>query len=393
MTNSRLTYLGPVKTPGKNKSRADQARNLIARVPALFLVIVLLPTVSAAIYFFLIASPRYVSEARFVVRSPAQEQPSSLGVALQGVGLSPATTDSFAVHEYIRSRDGLRALMTEHDVMGMYERNGVDVFSRPISPLVRRRTFDDFYAGLQRYVKVGYDSTTGISTLRVQAFSPKEAQDLANGYLDAGERLVNRLNVRAAANAVAEAEQGVADAASRMSRAQVALTEFRNREGSLDPTRSAIAGAEMVGALNLRLAELRAERAQLVAEAPSSPQLASIDNRIRALEGQTQLELRRQAGASSSLASKIGSYETLLLEREMSDKNLMLANAALENARQDRRRQALYLERVVEPAAAERSDEPRRLRSVLAILLSCLVAYGTLWLIMAGLRESKQGHD
>lgn len=392
MTNSRLTYLGPVETRGENKGGANQARNLVSRIPILFIIVVLLPTLVAAVYFFLIASPRYVSEARFVVRSPSREQPSSLGVALQGVGISPSTTDSFAVHEYIGSRDGLRALMKKYDVMSMYQRKRVDVFSRPISPVSTGRTFDDFYAGFRRYVKVGYDATTGISTLRVHAFSPKDAQNLANGYLEASEGLVNRLNARATFNAVAEAEQGVAEAAARLSWAQIALTDFRNREGSLDPTRSAIAGAEMVGALNLRLAELRAERAQLVAEAPASPQLASIDNRIRALEGQAELELRRQAGATSSLASKIGSYETLLLEREMSDKNLALANAALESARQDRRRQALYLERIVEPAAAERADQPLRLRSVLTVLLSCLVAYGTLWLIVAGLRESKQGH-
>ena len=56
------------------------------RVPLAFLVVVALPTLVTAIYFLLIASPRYVSEARFIVRAASHEQPSTLGVALQGVG-------------------------------------------------------------------------------------------------------------------------------------------------------------------------------------------------------------------------------------------------------------------------------------------------------------------
>jgi len=34
---------------------------------------------------------------------------------------------------------------------------------------------------------VGYDSTTGISTLRVEAFRPGDAHDIANALLDSGE--------------------------------------------------------------------------------------------------------------------------------------------------------------------------------------------------------------
>ncbi|HEY2483017.1 MAG TPA: capsule biosynthesis protein, partial [Caulobacteraceae bacterium] len=53
----------------------------------LFFVIVLLPTALASLYYAFIAAPIYVSEARFVVRSPTQAQPMGIGSILQGAGL------------------------------------------------------------------------------------------------------------------------------------------------------------------------------------------------------------------------------------------------------------------------------------------------------------------
>lgn len=80
MTESSFRHIGPLtaiadKTPRKKKRRSP---------PLGFLVIVVLPTLIAAIYYLLIATPRYVVESRFIVRAPEKSQPSSLGVALPG---------------------------------------------------------------------------------------------------------------------------------------------------------------------------------------------------------------------------------------------------------------------------------------------------------------------
>ena len=63
------------------------------RLPLGFLIIVGLPTLVGALYYGVIASPRYVSESHFVVRSAGSAQPSGLGLALQGVGLSAGMND------------------------------------------------------------------------------------------------------------------------------------------------------------------------------------------------------------------------------------------------------------------------------------------------------------
>ena len=157
MTEPRLDYLGPL--PG---SEPRAPRPLVKRLTGLpwpFVLIVIVPTLLAAIYYLLIASPRYVSEARFIVRAPAQTQPSALGVALQGVGLPGAQTDAFAVYEYVRSRDGLRDLGTRYDVAAVLGRSGTDILARHPRPW-DSRSFEGLHRGYQRFVTVGYDSTT-----------------------------------------------------------------------------------------------------------------------------------------------------------------------------------------------------------------------------------------
>jgi BexC/CtrB/KpsE family polysaccharide export inner-membrane protein len=387
MTKPNLTYLGPVA--GREDPNAVSGRDWWRRLPVAFLVVVVVPTLIAALYFFLIATPRYVSEARFIVRAPSHNQPSSLGIALQGVGLSSTQTDSFAVHEYIRSGDGLRELMTQVDVARIYGNRGADFFSRLPHPWAGH-SFDDLYSGFRQYVTIGYDSTTGISTIRVEAFRADDARLINERLLGGGERLVNRLNERAVSDAVSQGERTVEEAQLRLTRSQQELTTFRNRERFIDPSRTANAGAALIGELAVNLATLKAERAQMAASAPQSPQLPFLDGRIRALQAQIDIEQQKIVGDSDSLAPKIGAYEELVLNRELADRALATAMTSLDAAKLDARRQQLYLERVVDPSLASEPSKPRRLLAVLAVLATCFMAYGTGWLIWAGVRESKQ---
>jgi capsule polysaccharide export protein KpsE/RkpR len=138
------------------------------------------------------------------------------------------------------------------------------------------------------------------------------------------------------------------------------------------------------------VATLRAERAQIAAEAPQSPQLSSIDNRIAAFERQIEAERAKIAGGATSLASKIGSYEELIAQRELSEKELTQATATLISAEQEARRQKLYLERIVSPNQPDKPTAPNRWIAILTVLVSTLVAYGVGWLIWAGVREHNQ---
>lgn len=386
MTETKLNYIGPIpKLLSFERERPPWWR----RVPIAAVLVVGLPTVLSAIYFLLIASPRYVSEAQFIVRNAGQSAPSTIGVALQGVGIAPTQTDAFAVHEYIESRDALRELSRRYDIPAILGPRGVDAFSRYPRPW-EERSNEGLHEGFQRFVTVGYDSTTGISTLRVEAFRARDAQALTEALLAGGEQLVNRMNERSTADAVAQAQQAREEARARLAGAQQQLTAFRNREQMIDPQLAARESSQLIGTLQGQLAALRAERAQVASEAPNSPQLPTFDSRIRAYEAQVEAERARMAGSSSSLAPMISVYEDLALARELADRELTQATAAVITAEQEARRQKLYLDRVVSPSLPDEPAQPRRWLSVLTVLISSLLIYGLGWLIWAGLREHRQ---
>lgn len=386
MTESKLNYIGPIpKMLAFERARPAWWR----RVPIAAVLVVGLPTLLAMIYYLLIASPRYVSEAQFIVRAAGQSTPTSLGVALQGVGIAPTQTDAFVVHEYITSRDGLNELSRRYEIADMIGPRGADAFSRFPRPW-EGRSRESLYKGFQRFVTVGYDSTTGISTVRVEAFRARDAQVLTEALLSGGEGLVNRLNERSTADALAQARQSREEARARLSAAQQQLTAFRNREQIIDPATAASQTSQLIGGLLSEVARLRADRAQVAAEAPNSPQLPVFDSRINAYERQIASEREKIAGDAGSLAPKLSIYEDLALAREFADKELTQATASVITAEQEARRQKLYLDRVVSPSLPDEPAEPKRWLAILTVFASSLLAYGIGWLIYAGVREHRQ---
>lgn len=351
-----------------------------------FGIVVAVPTLIAAFYYLLIASPRYVSESHFVVQRAGQGAPAALGLALSGVGLNTTSSDAFIVHEYIRSRSSLEFLKSRFNIDRIFSPPGADPLSRAIHPW-SSRTEESQYQGVQRFITVGYDSTTGISTIRVEAFNPRDAQAINLALLEGGEDVVNSMNERASASAVEEARKTVIESTQRLQRAQDALTVFRNSQRFVDPEMTATEHSEIIGRLSGEIATLEAQLRQIRKETPDSPLLPSLQRRVEAYRAQLEQERAKIAGSAGSLAPKLGTYEALVFERDLASRTLTAANQAYETARIDARRQHLFLDRVVNPNRPDKAAEPKRLISLLTILASCLLIYGCGYLIWAGMRE------
>ena len=70
-----------------------------------FVITVAVPTVLAILYYGLIASDVYISESRFVVRSPQRPVSSGIfGEILQGTGITRSQDDTYSVRDFILSR-------------------------------------------------------------------------------------------------------------------------------------------------------------------------------------------------------------------------------------------------------------------------------------------------
>jgi capsular polysaccharide transport system permease protein len=92
-------------------------------------------------------------------------------------------------------------------------------------------------------------------------------------------------------------------------------------------------------------------------------------------------------GDSHSLSAKSASYDRFLLEKGFADRQLATALVSLESAKSEAVRKQLYLERLVQPNLPDKAMEPRRLRSVLTVLLLGLIAWGVISLLVASVKE------
>jgi capsular polysaccharide transport system permease protein len=353
----------------------------------LFLLTVALPTILASLYFGLMASDVFISESRFVVRSPQKPAPTALGALLQGAGFSRSQDDTYTVHDYILSRDALRELDRLYALAKAFGSPQVDRLSRfaGIDP-------DDSFEALHRYyqgkvVSISIDGVSSITVLRASAFTPQQAHQINEMLLELSENLVNQLNERGRQDMIRFASAEVAAAEESAKAATLAVATFRTQKGVFDPDRQSALQLQLVSKLQDELIATKTQLAQVLALTRDNPQIPSLQKKLEALQSEINVEMANVAGGNRSLSSKSAEYERLVLDRAFADKQLAAAMASLEQARNEAQRKQLYLERIVQPQVPDRAVEPRRVRSVFAVFALGLVAWGVLSLLVAGVRE------
>lgn len=346
---------------------------------------VLLPTLLSIIYFYGVASPQYVSEARFIVRSRSDAPQVSLGsmlsAAVGGGGVS--TGDAYSVRDFLTSHDAVARADARLDLHKIWSREEADLIARLWDKEPERLT--RYYNSM---VSVAYDSTTGVITLRVRSFTPEDSKALTDTLLDLSEHLVNSLSERAREDALRIARHEVEVAERRVLTSREALTQFREQQQELDSAGAAQAAVATMGQLEGQLITAQAElRERQAFMRPDNTALQVTRNRIAALERQIEVERQRRTQGDGALSQQLAGFERLMLEREFADRQLASATASLETARIEAQRQQLYLSRVVEPNLAVYPLYPRKLISVGSIFLGLSVAFGIGWLLVAGMRE------
>jgi capsular polysaccharide transport system permease protein len=342
----------------------------------------------AIIYFGLIASDVYISESRFVVRSPERQSTSPLGAFFKGSGFARAQDDSFSVQDYILSRDAL-ALLNEHfEVQKNFSSSDIDIFNRFAGLDRWNNSFEELHHYYQRkIVSVDLNSASSITTLTVRAFSSNEATQINNFLLERSEALVNQLNERGWRDMIHFAASEVAQAENKAKEAALALSDYRNRKGVINPEQQSSIQLQQVAKLQDELIATQAQLSHLHTFTKDNPQIPSLQQRVHNLRKEIQIETDRVAGGDRSLANKAAEFQRFALEREFADKQLASALASLEQARNEAQRKQLYLERIVQPSKPDAAMEPRRIRGVLTILVLGLIAWGVLTLLIAGIKE------
>lgn len=362
------------------------ARRAWRRIDLVFVATVLLPSLLAAAYYGLWASDVYVSESRFVVRSPQRQTSSGLGALLQAPGLGRVQDDTYAVHAFVRGRDSLRELDQQLQLRSAYSSADIDRLNR-FPWLDGDDSFEAFHRHVQKHLQIDYDTSASITVLSVRAYSAAQAQALNEKLLQQGERLLTQLNGRSRRDLVELAHKEVLQAEETSKQAALALSGYRADRKLFDPERQGLLQMQGVAKLREELLATETQLAQLRQLSPANPQVSALAARVDLQRRLVANEAARVAGGSTSLTALAPVYDRLLLDKTFADRQLASAMAALDGARAEAARQHLYLERLVQPGLPDRALEPRRVRAVLTVLLFGLLLWGVIRLLIGSIKE------
>jgi len=347
---------------------------------------VVIPTAVAILYFGFMASDVYVSESRFVVRSPDKPTMSGLGVLLKSSGFGNGGDEVYAADEYIQSRDALALLNRDGSVARAYGSPRVSILNR-FNGFGLDGSREELFSYFRKKLRVDFETTSSITTLSVRAYTPSDAQKFNQELLELAEQQVNRLNRRGRVDVVELSEREVREAEEAARRASLALAQFRNASGIIDPEKQAAVQLQMISKLQDELIGSRMQLLQLQAMAPENPQIPILRVRIAGLAQEIDKQLGLVAGSRRSLSATAARYQRLQLDREFADKRLAAAMTSLQDARAEARRKHAYLERIAQPSLPDKALEPRRLRGIFATLLLGLIAWAIATMLIAGIRE------
>lgn len=354
-----------------------RARHLALMVH--FTLFVLLPITFAGSYLWTRAADQYASHVGFSVR---KEETSSAIEILGGItelsGSSSSDTD--ILYEFIQSQKLVREIDAALDLRALWSKPTND----PVFAFEPGGTIEDLMAQWERMVKVYYDGGTGLIEVRVLAFAPEDATAIAQAVFDQSSQMINALSSVAREDAIAFARGELDHAAGRLKEARLAITEFRNRTQSVDPSADIQAQVSLLSTLQARLAESMIDYDLLLQTTRTGdPRLEQAKRAIAVIEERISQE-RAKLGISGQsddgvLANLVGEYERLQVEREFAERTYTAALAGFDNALAESRRQTRYLAAHIEPTLAQRAQYPRRL----VILSSFAVFLFLIWSVGA----------
>lgn len=368
---------GKYGSGGFSGRRGEAAFQLFARLS--FLVIVVLPASLATLYFFVLATPQYISEARFSVNVAQVPQLDGLG-SVAGIMSAAIVRDTQIVTNYIVSRAAVEALEKRISLRARYSSPQYDFWAR----FDKDKPIERFVRYWEHQVSTSISMPAGIVNLSIRAFSPEDAQLIAKQVIQLSEELINDQNDRIFKDAIAAANEELSRAATRLTAARIALERARTDTGVLDTARTAEAINKLLVETRGQLLTLQqdyASRARFVAA--DSPQLRVMNERIRAFQGQIA-ELERQLTTSgpsrdptvSTMMTRFGELE---LEKQIAERLYAAATANLEAARVLSEQRRMYLSAFVQPSLPEESLYPKPFLFSFLVLVACLAAWGALF--------------
>lgn len=354
---------------------------------ASFLLLVVAPTLAAAIYYAGFAANQYVSSAKFSFRAADQ----GTGGDMQGLRDAPsspaAIAASFVVVDYLTTRQFVDEAEKTVGLRAMFSNPAADFWTRLEAniPIERLVTY------WRSMISASYDLSTGILSVSVRSFTPEDSLRLASAVVDGAERTANQLTQQSRQDMLASAERQLERAETRLKEAQANIAAFRKNNGASDPSKLAASNADQLAKARSELSAMKTEFSYLSTMMTlTAPPIRLLAAKLKAKEDQVAELAEVGANVSSTSANvgaAIGRFEALESDRALAEKNYAAAMDNLQRARISADRQQIYLSAYAKPALAGSSQYPNRLASIGLVAGVALMGWLLTVLLVLGVRD------
>ncbi|MFO1405042.1 MAG: hypothetical protein U1E96_10730 [Azonexus sp.] len=352
--------------------------------PALFgrlIRITFVVTAFLMVYWLVLASDRYVSEASIIIQRTDQAGVKSIDVsAFLPTAGGGGKTELLLLREYLLSVDMLKKLDQALNLREHYSNWKKDPISRM---WFENNEIEWFHRHYLARVSIEFDDYAGVLRVRAQGYDAQTAYAITQLLVVEGERFMNKLAHDLAQAQLTFLVSEVEQMYRRVIDARSAVLEFQNRKGLVSPQ----ATVESIGAI---IAKLEAQRTELQTQlaalptklVPDHPNIVMLKKSLDAVERQLSQEQAKLASPKGQTLNRtVEEFQRLEMQVAFAQEVYKTALVALEQGRMEATRTIKKVSVLQSPSLPEYSMEPRREYNIALTLLIGMLIAGTLKLV------------
>lgn len=342
----------------------------------------------AGVYWGLVASDRYVSEARVIIQRTDLNGGASMDFSsLLSMGAGNNRADQLLMRDHLLSLDMLRKLEEQLRLREHFSSRG-DWLSRLWD---EKAPLEEFLPHFRSRVSVELDEYAGVLSIRAQAYTPEMAQAIAAAMVSEGERTMNALGHALAQEQVSFLENQVQAMSQRAQQARAALLDFQNRKGLVSPQATAENVTAIVNRLEAQLAELQTRRTGMLGYLqPDNANVVELGLQIDAVQRQIGAEKSRlTAPGGKTLNATVEEYGRLEMEAKFAQEVFQSSLIALEKGRVESTRTLKKISVLQSAGLPEYPLQPRRFYNFIVFTITALLLAGVLQLLSAIVKDHK----
>jgi capsular polysaccharide transport system permease protein len=359
-------------------------------------ICVLLPFILFTFYQVILASPRYESQARLIVKEPNGMATLDPAMAIMsGFGVSSGNTDTELVKAFIYSTDMLSYIDQELSISEHFSSTEYDFFSR----LSAQASNEDKLGYFQDRVLVEIDDKSQIVSVFVQAFTPEFSHLVSKIIVARAEWFINEIGHTLAKEQLKFVQQEHALVEKRLKSVKTELLSFQSRHDLLDPQAEGMAlqqiAYQLEGQIAAKRTELRTLRSSM---SETAPQVLNVAAQLQSMTQQLENERGRLTDQSSSedmlpeevnlnVSQILAKFSDYKINLELALQAYTSSQVSLEKSRIEAYRQLKYLVIVESPTQPQEAKYPEIFYNISLFLAIILMIFGIGRIVIATVKE------